>query len=292
MKDKLMKLIIHGGFLSEYADDHDSLRNKKKALEIIVKKGYEYLLKNSAKDTAAYAVSLLEDDELFNAGTGSRLQADGVIRMSAALMDGTTLNFSAVMNIEAVKNPVMVAKALSLHSHKVLDGHNATLFARSLNQPYYNPETLYRRRDYESKRRTSGTGTVGCVCLDSEGNLAASTSTGGKGQEMPGRISDSATVAGTYANKYCGISVTGVGEDIVDTALAAKIVTRVTDGMSIQDAFIKSFDELNEIRGLAGAIGIDKNGVFMVQHSEPAIAYAAYDGELLETFSINNVKNL
>ena len=286
-----MKLIIHGGFLSEYSDDYDSLANKRNALDIIIKKGYEYLTCNSAADTAAYTVSLLEDNELFNAGTGSRLQSDGVIRMSAALMDGKTLNFSAVINIEAVKNPIMVAKALSLQEDKVLDGHNATLFARSLNLPYYNPETLYRRKDYENKKKTIGTGTVGCVCLDSQGNLAASTSTGGKGQELPGRISDSATVAGTYANKYCGISVTGIGEDIVDTALAAKIVTRVTDGMSIQDAFVKSFDELREIKGLAGAIGIDKNGAFMVQHSEPAIAYAVYDGKQLQTFSLENFKN-
>ena len=89
-----------------------------------------------------------------------------------------------------------------------------------------------------------GTGTVGCVAIDQEGKLAVATSTGGKGFEIPGRISDSATVAGNYANEFCGVSMTGVGEDIVSNATAVKIVTRVTDGMSLEKAFDKTFKEM------------------------------------------------
>jgi len=119
---------------------------------------------------------------------------------------------------------------------------------------------------------------VGCVALDREGRLAAATSTGGKGFEIPGRISDSATVAGNYANEFCGVSLTGVGEDIVSGAVAAKIVTRVTDGMTLAQAFEKTFEELKPFDGFAGAIAIDQNGHVFHQDSHPKMVYAAYDG--------------
>jgi L-asparaginase len=126
---------------------------------------------------------------------------------------------------------------------------------------------------------------VGCVVLDKDGKLSAATSTGGKGFEMSGRISDSATVAGNYANDFCAISCTGVGEDIVACALAAKIVTRVTDGHSIEGAFTKSFDELKEFDGFAGAIGIDFKGNMYYKESHPNIVYASFDGVELSVFN-------
>jgi L-asparaginase len=101
---------------------------------------------------------------------------------------------------------------------------------------------------------------------------------------MVGRISDSATVAGNYANAFCGVSLTGVGEDIVSGAVAAKIVTRVTDGFSLKDAFAKTFDELQPIDGFAGAIAIDKDGTIFHQDSHPTMVFASFDGEKEEVF--------
>src|SRR5690606_20058916 len=126
--------------------------------------------------------------------------------------------------------------------------------------------------------------TVGCVAIDKDGNLAAATSTGGKGFEIVGRISDSATVAGNYANTFCAVSCTGVGEDIVSNATAAKIVTRVTDGLSLKKAFDKTFAELKEINGFAGAIAIDRDGNIFHQDSEPTMVFASFDGSELEVF--------
>ena len=83
-----MRLIIHGGFFSESATNHETKVAKQNALERIVKYSYEFLKTHSALETVVFAVSLLEDDELFNAGIGSQIQGDGKIRMSAALMDG------------------------------------------------------------------------------------------------------------------------------------------------------------------------------------------------------------
>lgn len=278
-----MKVIIHGGFFSESATDDAMKTKKQEAVKAIVTQAYDYLKNHSALETVVYAVSLLEDNPLFNAGVGSQLQSDGKIRMSASIMDGATTGFSGVINIEEVKNPVFVAEKLMAHDDKVLGGEGAITFARNNGFKAFSVETPERRADYEKKIASKGRGTVGCVALDKDGNIAAATSTGGKGFEMVGRISDSATVAGNYANKYCGVSCTGVGEDIVSNATAAKIVTRVTDGMPIKEAFTKTFSELKK-DGLCGAIAIDHIGNIYHQDSEPSMVFASFDGEEYTVF--------
>jgi L-asparaginase len=279
-----MKIIIHGGFFSESSTSHETKVAKQNALLRIVKDSYEYLKTHSAVETVVYAVSLLEDDDLFNAGIGSQIQSDGKIRMSASLMDGTTQKFSGVINIEEVKNPIQVALELMKVDDRVLGGSGATNFARQHGFEQFSTEIPQRRAEYEAKLAATGTGTVGCVALDSNGNLAAATSTGGKGFEIPGRISDSATVAGNYVNEFCGVSLTGVGEDIVSNATASKIVTRVTDGFSLDKAFEKTFAELKPYDGFAGAIAIDKDGNMFHQDSHPSMVFASYDGEKEEVF--------
>lgn len=280
-----MKLIIHGGFFSESATNHETKVAKQNALERIVRDSYQYLQTHSAVETAVYAVALLEDDALFNAGIGSQIQSDGKIRMSASLMDGVTQKMSGVINIEEVKNPIQVAQVLMNYDDRVLGGSGATNFARQHGFDSFSTEIPQRRNEYEAKLAATRIGTVGCVALDAHGRLAAATSTGGKGFEIPGRISDSATVAGNYANGFCGVSLTGVGEDIVSNATAAKIVTRVTDGFSLQEAFAKTFAELLPYDGFAGAIAIDKDGNMFHQDSHPSMVFAAFDGENLEVFN-------
>ncbi|HOZ75770.1 MAG TPA: isoaspartyl peptidase/L-asparaginase [Flavobacterium sp.] len=280
-----MKLIIHGGFFSESATNLETKVAKQNALERIVRDAYQYLLTHSAVETVVYAVSLLEDDALFNAGIGSQIQSDGKIRMSASLMDGVTQKMSGVINIEEVKNPIQVAQVLMNYDDRVLGGSGATNFARQHGFDSFSTEIPQRRNEYEAKLAATRIGTVGCVALDAHGRLAAATSTGGKGFEIPGRISDSATVAGNYANGFCGVSLTGVGEDIVSNATAAKIVTRVTDGFSLQEAFAKTFAELLPYDGFAGAIAIDKDGNMFHQDSHPSMVFAAFDGENFKVFN-------
>ncbi|MCZ8198628.1 MAG: isoaspartyl peptidase/L-asparaginase [Flavobacterium sp.] len=280
-----MKVIIHGGFFSESSTNHETKVAKQQALLRIVKDSYAYLQNHSAVETVVYAVSLLEDDELFNAGIGSQIQSDGKIRMSASLMDGETQKMSGVINIEEVKNPIQVAQVLMNVDDRVLGGSGATNFARQHGFEKFSTEIPQRKAEYETKLASTGTGTVGCVAIDKNGKIAAATSTGGKGFEIPGRISDSATVAGNYANSFCGVSLTGVGEDIVSGAVAAKIVTRVTDGFSLEKAFEKTFDELKPYDGFAGAIAIDKNGNIFHQDSHPSMVFASFDGENEEVFN-------
>ncbi|HEU4497389.1 MAG TPA: isoaspartyl peptidase/L-asparaginase [Flavobacterium sp.] len=279
-----MKIIIHGGFFSESSTNPETKDAKQKALLRIAKDSYEFLKTHTAVETVVHAVSLLEDDELFNAGIGSQIQSDGKIRMSASLMDGHVHKMSGVINIEEVKNPVQVAQVLLDYEDKVLGGSGAVSFARKHGFEAFSTEIPQRRSEYEQKLASKGTGTVGCVALDKEGKIAVATSTGGKGFEMPGRISDSATVAGNYANEFCGVSLTGVGEDIVSGAVAAKIVTRVTDGFSLKDAFEKTFSELKLFDGFAGAIAIDSQGNVYHQDSHPTMVFASFDGEKEEVF--------
>ncbi len=279
-----MKLIIHGGFFSESSQNHETKTAKQNSLKEIAQKSFEFLKTHTAEETVVYAVTLLEDDDLYNAGIGSQIQSDGKIRMSASLMNGETQKFSGVINIEDVKNPIEVAKILMKEDDRVLGGSGAKIYASEHGFEDFSTEIPQRRKEYEEKLKNGGLGTVGCVAIDAQGKLAAATSTGGKGFEIVGRISDSATVAGNFANAYCAVSCTGVGEDIVSNATAAKIVTRVSDGMTLKQAFDKTFDELKEIDGFAGAIAVDRNGNLYHQDSYPKMVFASYDGKNFEIF--------
>jgi L-asparaginase len=276
-----MKVIIHGGFFSESATNQETKKAKQNALAQIVEKAHHFLHTHTALETVIYAVALLEDNELFNAGIGSQIQSDGKVRLSAALMDGKTQKFSGVINLENVKNPIHVAEALIEYDDKVLSGEGALAFARDHGFDYFDPITVQRKAEYQEKlSQQDRKGTVGCVALDTDGNIAAATSTGGKGFEIPCRVSDSATVAGNFANDFAGISCTGVGEDIVSAALAAKIVTRVTDGFTLQAACEKSFLELKPFDGFAGIIGIAKTGEIYHCDSHPYMVWASFDVNL------------
>ena len=280
-----MRILIHGGFFSESSQSNETKLLKQKALLDILEKSKVYLKNNNAVSTSIFATSLLEDSPLFNAGIGSQIQQDGKIRMSAAIMDGTSHKFSGVINIENVQNPIFVAQKLMLEDDRVLGGEGATKYASKEGFPLFSTETKERKIEYLTKKENLGTGTVGCVVLDQNGKLAAATSTGGKGFEIPGRVSDSATIAGNYANEHCAVSCTGVGEDIVSGALATKIVTRVTDGYALKDAFKKTFEELKPYDGFAGAIAVCKNGDVFFSESHPKIVYASFDGESNTVFT-------
>ena len=120
---------------------------------------------HTAIETVVYAVSLLENNELFNAGIGSQIQSDGKIRMSASLMDGSTIKMSGVINIEEVKNPIQVAQVLLNYDDKVLGGSGAINFARQHGFEKFSTEIPQRRAEYDAKLKSNGTGTVGCVAL-------------------------------------------------------------------------------------------------------------------------------
>jgi L-asparaginase len=125
----------------------------------------------------------------------------------------------------------------------------------------------------------AGRGTIGVVALDVFGRLAAGTSTGGKGFERIGRVSDSAMPAGNYATSNAGVSCTGIGEDIIDECLAPRIVVRVTDGMSLKEAMQRSFGEAHQNKRDLGAIALDASGAIAWGKTSEILLAAYHDGE-------------
>lgn len=229
----------------------------------------------SARDVVREACVRLEDDPNFNAGTGSVVQSDGQVRMSASMMDGPSVSFSAVINAMRIKNAIELADVLQGHPDRVLDGNGVELLAREMGLSVYDPivgrrleEWLKRRGEDPSKEAAHvvsegsepGMGTVGAVALDHAGNLAAATSTGGRGFERLGRVSDCGTPAGNYATEQAAISCTGIGEDILDECLGPRVMVRVTDGLSLRDAMKRSIDESIQRSRRLAAIAISADG--------------------------------
>jgi len=246
------------------------------------------------------AVRRLEDDPLFNAGTGSKLQVDGRARLSAAAMDGEEERFGGVVNVEGLLNPVLLARALMDDDDRVLAGAGALERARQLGLPEGEVRTAERVAEWQA--RTGGpamsvagacdslagpcdppagpadplagrTGTVGAVARDDQGHMAAATSTGGRGLEAVGRVSDTPTVAATYANAHAAVSLTGVGEDIVDGALGARLVTLVEAGQPLERARQHLRAACRRRGWQAGFIAVDASGAWVVEHSTPAMSW-------------------
>ncbi len=277
--NSLPVLVIHAG-AAELPANQMEADQARASLHRIAAETYERLQSESALDSVVWAVTQLEDDPQFNAGTGGKLQSDGVARLSAALMDGHRKRFSGVVNLEETKNPILVAKKLLEENDRVLASEGAQVYARAAKFPPYDPITEKSYSEWQAKAKRSprsfreGHGTVGAVAVDRSGNLAAATSTGGKGVEIVGRVSDSATAAGTYASRLAAVSATGIGEEIVEHALATKIVTRVDDGLTLSEAMARTFSEFRNFGGRGGVIAVDAQGNFAVETSTPCILHA------------------
>jgi L-asparaginase len=163
-----------------------------------------------------------------------------------------------------------------------------------MNLPLYDPLTEIRLQEWIQERKDNFSkkmagvvaekelarrGTIGVVALDSQGRLAAGTSTGGKGLERIGRVSDSAMPAGNYANANAAVSCTGIGEDIIDECLAARIVVRVTDGLSLQEAMTRSILESHKRKRDLGAIALDATGTIAWGKTSEVLLAAYHNGQ-------------
>ncbi len=292
------KLIIHGGAGSSL-HGKEGIEVVRRSLHTVVEKVYSLLLCGAtASEAVVQGCYMLEDNPRFNSGTGSVLQSDGQIRMSASLMDGASGRFSGVINISRVKNPIELAQFLQNSPDRVLSDYGSAELAREMQIPIYNALTDLRLQEWIQERQdnfkstmagvvaepelveTSNArrGTIGVVVLDGYGKLACGTSTGGKGFERIGRVSDSAMPAGNYATSHAGVSCTGIGEDIIDECLAARIVVRVTDGMSLKDAMQRSFMEAHQNKRDLGAIALDASGAIAWGKTSQVLLAAYHDG--------------
>ena len=285
------RLIIHGG-AGRAMRDRDRAPVVRDALLAILEQTYPALLAGaSAADVVKDACLLLEDDPNFNAGTGACMQADGKIRLSAAFMNGATQSFSAVINGNRIRNPITLARYLQDHDDRVVASEGVDELCRELGIEIWDNVTDRRLQEWIAERNRDFTrdtasvaaeaselarsGTIGAVALDVHGDIAAATSTGGRGFERIGRVSDSGTPAGNFANTFAGVSATGVGEHILDEALASTIVIRRTDGVSLEDAMNKTMTDSASRGRVFGAIAVDRDGA-VVYGKTSDILLAAY----------------
>jgi L-asparaginase / beta-aspartyl-peptidase len=245
------------------------------------------LLENggSALDAVEAAVTVLEDNPLFNAGRGAVLCDDGSVELDAAIMNGSDLRAGAVAGIRHIKNPIRLARRLlekSPHVFLVSDGAEAFAdangFQRVSNDYFI---TSYRSEQLRALQHATPAldeppfGTVGAVARDTHGGLAAATSTGGMAGKYRGRVGDSPVIgAGTYADdRSCAVSTTGHGEWFLRTVQAYDIAARITYGRcslaeAVNDAIAHRLTRLGATGGL---IAVNRSGDIVMQYNTPAM---------------------
>src|SRR5947209_15486194 len=247
----------------------------------------------NALDAVEESVVVMEEDEVFDAGRGSFLTSDGHVQLDALMMDGATLRAGGVGCVERIRNPIRAARrVLDESPHVYLVAEGAERFAAGHGMRLCANEELIiereRERLAEAKAKNAaglpdktfaGTNhdTVGAVALDSFGNIAAGTSTGGTLNKTPGRVGDSSLIGcGCYAdNLSAAVSCTGWGEPIMKLVLGKWAVDRVAGGASPDEAARAAIDYLFErLDGHGGMIILDAAGRFGIAHNTPRMAWA------------------
>ena len=220
-----------------------------------------------ALDAVEEAVAMLEDDPLFNAGTGSSLNHAGEVEMDAAVMSGT-LEAGAVAAVSGIRNPIRLARrVLDDGRHVLLVGPGARGFARQAGIPLVPSQTLITPAQHERWER--GHGTVGCAAVDRSGRIAAGTSSGGTFGKLPGRVGDTPIIGcGTYANPAGAASCTGEGEAILKAVLAKTSVDLLASGLAPKEAAQRAVALLaRQTGGQAGIILVDRLGAIGYAHN-------------------------
>ncbi|WP_414660135.1 isoaspartyl peptidase/L-asparaginase family protein [Horticoccus sp. 23ND18S-11] len=313
---KTFGLVIHGGagVITRSALSSDLEQQYRAALTDASDTGYIILERGgTALDAVVAAVAVLEENPLFNAGRGSVLNADGQCELDASIMDGRSQSAGAVAGLRHIRNPITLARAVMEKSeHVMLIGDGAERFAQEqgfslVPNEYF--QTTFRRQQWEQARsrdarkaplcaspgsgldepafgpgdeayltRQTKFGTVGCVALDQEGNLAAGTSTGGMTNKKFGRIGDSPIIgAGTYANNAtCAVSATGWGEFFIRGVVAYDIAAQMEyKDASVAAAAAATIAKVGRLGGDGGVIAIDRAGRIAMPFNTPGM-YRAY----------------
>jgi L-asparaginase / beta-aspartyl-peptidase len=277
-------ILVHGG-----AGGSDNESDGREGCSLAAKTGAALLGGGgSALDAVQAAVRALEDDPLFNAGTGACLTETGSIELDAAIMEGSTLRAGAVCALPPFRNPIDIARAVMTDGRHVLyAGEGAAAFARSSGFEPSTPGAMTTERAFRKWQdfrtgaldpRSVPTGTVGAVARDARGLLAAATSTGGMLGKKTGRVGDSPVLgAGTFADDQAGAaSATGYGEGILRTCLGKTAVDAMRGGVDPEAASRRAIDLLaTRVGATGGIILVDRQGRIGWARSTQMMAWAA-----------------
>ena len=286
-------MVIHGGagtiLKSTMTPEKEAAYTA--ALTKALETGYAAIKKGkSSLDAVEATIHILEDSPLFNAGKGAVFTNEGKNEMDAAIMDGSNLKAGSVAGVKVIKNPISAARAVMEKSeHVMMAGAGAEKFAKQAGLTIVDPSYFFTQERWDGLQKAlkedstksvldhgnkktfkPGTqnidnkfGTVGCVALDSKGNLAAGTSTGGMTNKKFGRIGDAPIIgAGTYANNAtAAISCTGRGEFYIRSVVAHDISALMEyKGLGVAEASQIALDKMAKLGGDGGLIALDKNG--------------------------------
>jgi beta-aspartyl-peptidase (threonine type) len=314
-KQNEFAIIIHGGagtILKKNLSDEKEKAYKVK-LEEAVRMGYSILQNGgTSQEAVVKTIQVMEASPLFNAGKGAVFTHEETNELDASFMDGKTLNAGAVAGVMNVKSPIELAvKIMTDSDHVMLSGKGASLFAKEKGLEIVDPAYFYTERRFNSlqniknKEKTavdqddkkavfydadiknSKFGTVGCVALDKNGNIAAGTSTGGMTNKRWGRIGDAPIIgSGTYANnKTCGVSSTGWGEYFIRSQVAYDISAQMEyQQKSLKEATADVIqNKLTKLGGTGGVVALDKNGNMSFEFNTAGMYRASMDdkGELI-----------
>lgn len=285
-------IVVHGGCGTVPAAEESP---RQAACQKAANTGLELLQRGApALQACEAAIEVLEDSGILNAGIGAYRQADGMARRDASVMtsDG---HAGAVAQVPFLRNPIRLAAYLLRQDAYVMLcgseafqlglrlGHPCSFTATEAKNTYWREHlseaclTLdYEAMAQEWKQSNPRLGTVGCVCLDQEGRLAAGTSTGGTGQAYPGRVGDTPIIgAGTYCTPQVGVSMTGVGERILVLLSAKSFCDNFKRGQSLEEAGGAVLEDLRQFsNGAAGLIALDAAGRIVAQKNTPFMAWA------------------
>lgn len=280
---KTISLALHGGAgtLIQGTMTPEQEAQYISALKAALDTGYILLTQGaSALDAVEATVKSLEDCVLFNAGRGSVFTAQGNHEMDASIMDGKTRKAGAVSLVSCIKNPISLARCvMEKTEHVFMAGSGAMQFAQQQGFEIYPTDYFYSDFRFQqwqqikntdsfqldhSDKKDSKFGTVGAVALDSEGNLAAATSTGGMTNKKFGRVGDSPMIgAGNYANNYtCAVSCTGSGEFFIRGVVAYDVSCLMEyKGFTLQQAAEEVImNRVHQLGGDGGLIAVDRFG--------------------------------
>lgn len=279
-------LIVHGG---AWNIPDAAVAACRAGCERALERGWAILAKGGrAIDAVEAAIMVLEDDPVFDAGTGAHLNRDGHIELDAIMMDGDTLRAGSVAAVHGIKNPITLARrVLERSPHMMLVGRGAEQFAREEGLPFCDESALIVDREREIWRDfratgcdpdfgTAAKGTVGAVARDIHGSLIAATSTGGTLGKHPGRVGDSPLIGcGCYADTTAGgVSTTGEGEAIMRIVMAKTAVEMMRAGHTPVAAAESCLRLLRDrAHGVGGLILLDASGTPGFAFSTPRMAY-------------------
>lgn len=263
MSDPIWAIAIHGGAGPAHKEDYSE---EIAHMRGVLKEAKRQLAKGSAAlDVAQTAVRALEESGHHIAGRGASPNKDGKWELDAAIMDGTTRNAGAVGALRGFRSPIDCARTiLDVSPHVFLVGKGASRFLKKRGlERVHNPSRYYKpsvQAAVESGELQHGT--VGAVVLDSEGRLAAATSTGGLLNKQPGRIGDTPMIgAGTWADERVAVSCTGQGEYFIRCAASADLSARIRYNKSdLTNAAACVLEDISYLGGQGGLIAIDRLG--------------------------------